>query len=143
MIAPAILRQYEVARKRGWDRMYWAVDLHGTLILPNYRDDELPTTYYAHGQETMGLLSARSDVVLIMYTCSWPKEIKQYLDVFRADGIEFDYVNKNPEVDSEGYGFYNDKPYFNVLLDDKAGFDPEQHWKEIGSILPDLPLLTV
>jgi hypothetical protein len=141
MIVPSILRQYEVAKGRGWDRMYWAVDLHGTLIRPNYRDDELPTTYYAHGQETMKLLSARSDVVLIMYTCSWPKEIEQYLRVFGGDGIEFDHVNTNPEVTSESYGYYDDKPYFNVLLDDKAGFDPDLHWAEILDLLADLPLL--
>ena len=60
---------------------------------------------------------------------------------FGDDGIVFNHVNKNPEVKSEGYGHYEDKPYFNVLLDDKAGFDPENHWTRILEVLPDIPLL--
>lgn len=141
MIARNIQRQFEIARDRKWDRTYWAVDLHGTLIRPNYRDDELPTLYYTDALESMRLLTVRPDVRLIMYTCSWPEEIKRYLDKFRTDGIHFDHVNKNPEVESEGYGHYEDKPYFNVLLDDKAGFDPDLHWEDILRVMPQIPLL--
>jgi len=28
-------------------------------------------------------------------------------------------------------GYYDKKPYFNVLLDDKAGFDPATEWPAI------------
>lgn len=142
VIVQAILTQYEVARARRWDRTYWAVDLHGTLIRPNYRDDELSTDFYAHAVETMRLLTRRSDVILIMYTCSWPREVRRYIEKFQTNGICFDFVNKNPEVKSEGYGDYREKPYFNVLLDDKAGFDPELHWEEILDLLPRLPVLS-
>jgi hypothetical protein len=141
VIARTIQRQYEIARQRKWDRTYWAVDLHGTVIKPNYRDDELPTEYYAHAMETMRLLSGRADVRLIMYTCSWPAEIERYVAKFKETGIDFDHVNKNPEVESEGYGHYEDKPYFNVLLDDKAGFDPDLHWRDILKVMPQIPLL--
>lgn len=141
MIVPAIKKQYEVARGRGWDRTYWAVDLHGTVIRPNYRDDELPTEYYEHALLAMQRLSKRPDAVLILYSCSWPREIERYLEKFKTDGVKFDYVNKNPEVESKSYGYYEDKPYFNVLLDDKAGFDPSVHWAEILLALPNIPLL--
>ena len=141
MIAQAIRKQFKVAKVRGWGRTYWAIDLHETLIHPNYRDDELPTDYYPHALEAMRLLSERSDVVLIMYTCSWPKEIEAYLRKFEADGIKFDYVNKNPEVASKGYGCYEEKIYFNLLLDDKAGFDAETHWLDVVRTLRDLPIL--
>ena len=141
MIIPLIHHQFNVARKRGWDRTYWAVDLHGTVIRPNYRDDELPTDYYPDALNAMRLLTARSDIRLIMYTCSWPKEIERYLKKFEGDGIVFDHVNKNPEVKSEGYGHYESKPYFNVLLDDKAGFDPNKHWGRILEALPAIPSL--
>lgn len=128
-----IKEQYKIAKNRNWDRMYWAIDLHSTVIKPNYDDVEVPTEYYKNAKETMKMLSERSDVVLIMYTCSWPKEILVYVNNFRNDNINFDYINKNPEVDSTGYGFYEDKPYFNIMLDDKAGFKPEKHWDEIES----------
>lgn len=65
MIIRAIRRQYEIAKQRGWDRTYWAVDLHGTLIRPNYRDDALPTNYYADALEAMRALTARTDYLPI------------------------------------------------------------------------------
>ena len=141
MIVPTIHKQFSVARERGWDRTYWAIDLHGTVIRPNYRDDELPTDYYEGALEGMRLLTERSDVRLIMYTCSWPAEIDRYVEKFKADGVRFDHFNANPEVASEGYGHYEDKPYFNVLLDDKAGFVPDLHWTEIIRAMPGIALL--
>ena len=141
MIVRTIHNQIEVAKSRKWDRIYWAIDLHGTLIKPNYRDDELPTEYYPNAVEVMRMLTARQDSALIMYTCSWPKEIAQYVDKFGQDGIVFDHVNTNPEVKSEGYGHYENKPYFNILLDDKAGFNPDLHWTDILRALPGIPLL--
>lgn len=142
MIARTIERQYEIALSRGWDRMYWAVDLHGTLILPNYEKMKAEdVVYYPHAREAMELLTTRTDVRLIMYTCSWPTEIEEYQKRFAADGIHFDWVNENPEVDHTKYGYYQDKPYFNVLLDDKAGFDPETHWEDIAITLSDFPML--
>lgn len=42
-----------------------------------------------------------------------------------------DFVNKNPEVVTNGYGDYSDKPYMNVILDDKAGFLPRKDWAKI------------
>ena len=141
VIARTISRQFQIAKDRRWDRTYWAIDLHGTVIKPNYRDDELPTDYYPHALEGMQMLSGRSDVRLIMYTCSWPAEIERYVEKFKRDGILFNHINANSEVKSEGYGHYEDKPYFNVLLDDKAGFDPDTHWEDILQTMPGIPLL--
>jgi len=47
-------------------------------------------------------------------------------------GIKFYYINKNTEVKSyQAYGYYEDKPYYNIMIDDKAGVMPE----ELESIL--------
>ena len=44
-------------------------------------------------------------------------------------GIKFDYINENPlEVNSELSDF-SKKFYFNILLDDKAGFYPKEDWQ--------------
>lgn len=37
-------------------------------------------------------------------------------------------VNENLEVKNTTYGFYEHKPYFNLLFEDKAGFDAEIDW---------------
>jgi len=119
--------------KRGWDTIYFAIDVHGTIVVPNYKANDIPKTFYPLAKETLQVLTNRSDVTLILYTCSHPHEIKDYLEDFKENNIIVDYGNSNPEVrtDLEGYGNYDEKFYFNVLLDDKAGFNARTDWKEI------------
>ncbi len=141
-ITSFINNQYEVAKSRGWDRMYWAVDLHGTLILPDYKRMKAEdVVYYPEAMEVMQTLTERPDVRLIMYTCSRPSEIAEYQKRFHADGIRFNWVNCSPDVDGKEYGDYSKKPYFNVLLDDKARFDPKKDWAWLRLILQSLPIL--
>ena len=120
---------FDMMEKRGWDKTFWAFDVHGTLIKPNYKAGDIPKEFYPYALETLKLLTDRKDVTLILYTCSHPHEIQEYLDLFNSHGIKFEYCNKNPEVPSDmnGYGYYEDKFYFNVLFEDKAGFDPEEY----------------
>lgn len=132
--------QYENAKRRRWDRMYWAIDLHSTLILPTY--DQMTAAdvrYYPHADDVMRVLSQRPDARLILYTCSWPAEIQEYQRRFVADGIRFDWVSENPEVGQTEYGDYSKKPYFNLLLDDKAGFDAGSDWLALRRALERLP----
>ncbi len=116
-----------------WGFTYWAFDLHSTIIVPNYDNVNIPKEFYPHAKEVLQMLSKRDDMVLIMYTCSHPHEIEQYLELFEENGIHFKYVNENPEVltDHNGYGYYEKKFYFNVLFEDKAGFDAENDWYDV------------
>lgn len=141
-IIKTVRAQHALAREREWDRMYWAVDLHSTLILPTY--DKMTAedvVYYPHALEVMRTLTVRPDVRLILYTCSWPAEIAEYQRRFNEDGITFDWVGENPEVHQTEYGHYEKKPYFNVLLDDKAGFDAHEDWSQLARLLAELPHL--
>ena len=45
------------------------------------------------------------------------------------------YVNENNDVKNAGYGCYDDKFYFAVLCDDKAGWDPENDWSLVNHLL--------
>ena len=122
--------------------MYWAIDLHSTLILPTYDKMKAEDVeYYPYALSVMRTLSDRPDVRLMMYTCSWPKEIAEYQKRFRADGILFDWEGVNPDVDQTEYGCYELKPYFNILLDDKAGFNPEKDWELLYEELQFVPIL--
>jgi hypothetical protein len=57
--------------------------------------------------------------------------------VFKHHNIHFNYINENPEIDSSkgNFGYYENKYYFNVMLEDKAGFIPEMEWKMIYDLL--------
>lgn len=130
MIINAINKAFENLHSKKWTKMYWAFDLHETIIKPNWKHGEIPREFYPLAKEAMQLISKRPDIVRIMYTCSHPNEIVQYKEFFAENDIHFDYVNENPEVINEKYGYYDKKPYFNVLFEDKAGFDPTS-WKDV------------
>lgn len=131
-ILNAILKNhFDYKEKRGWDKTYWFFDIHGTILKPNYTYGNTPKDFYPYAKETLQYLSKLPDVCMILYTCSHPHEIEEYIKLFEENDIKFEYVNDNPEVvtDVNGYGCYDKKPYVNVLFEDKAGFDPETEWK--------------
>lgn len=135
MITRAIENAFAHKKSRGWAKTYWAFDIHGTILKPNFRRDLISTEFYPHAIEVMQSLSKRTDIVRIMYTCSYPHEITQYLKLFSDQDIHFHYVNRNPEVADGGYGFYKEKFYFNVLFEDKAGFSGDEDWELVKEVL--------
>lgn len=135
MITKAITNCLQQASIKGWAKTYWAFDIHGTMLYPTFQSGVLSTRFYPYVQEVMRLLGKRSDIVLILYTCSYPHEIVEYLKYFESHGIHFHYVNENPDVCAGAYGHYDRKFYFNVLFEDKAGFDPLTDWKLVYDLL--------
>jgi len=123
--------------EKEWYETYWAFDVHGTILYPNYRKNQFHATFYPWAKETLQLISKRDDIIMIMFTSSYPAERQYYDKVFKHFDIHFKYINENPEIDSSkgNFGHYDDKFYFNVLFEDKAGFDPETEWYQIYSLL--------
>lgn len=126
-IQNAIRKEFNKAIRRGWDKIFVFVDLHEVILVPDYQSDEPTVEYYPHAKELLQHLSARKDVCLVMWTCSHPHQVKGYRAEMGRDGIFFDYVNENPEVTTDSrYGYYEDKPYYNIVLDDKGGVEPSE-----------------
>ena len=136
MIARAIHNGFTAMEDRGWDKIFYLVDLHSTVIKPNYQAGNIPKEFYPDAREVLKMISDMDDICLIMYTCSHPHEIEEYVKLFKSYGINFEYVNVNPEVKTQanGYGCYDTKPYMNVLFDDKAGFDGDTDWTLVKPI---------
>lgn len=143
MIIKAIDRAFAKAIHKKWDKIYWFIDVHETIIKPNYDDHIVPKEFYPEAKETLQSISARPDIVLIMYTCSWPEQIEEYISFFKEHDIHFTYSNDNPEVETVvgRYGYYLDKPYADVIIDDKAGFDWRTDWPAIKSKMQNYPIL--
>ena len=133
----AFKQAYLDKERKSFEKIYVLVDLHGTVIKPNYTFGKVPTDFYTYAIEAMQIMSKQKDICLIMYTCSHPEEIKQYVALFEANKVHFDFINENPEVVSEpnGYGCYDKKLYMNLILDDKAGFEAEKEWFDILCLL--------
>jgi len=124
-------REYQNMRDKGWDRIFVFFDLHGTVIKPNFQEGNVEIDYYPYAKETLQLLSQQDDIDLSIYTCSHEHEIVEYQRLFKEDGINFKYVNENPDVPTNGYGNYDVKPYMNILFEDKSGFFGETDWLPI------------
>lgn len=138
MITRAIANCVSNARLKNWHKTYWAFDIHGTVLKPTYQSGVESTEFYPYAKEALQLISRQRNIVRILYTCSFPQEIAGYLRYFERHGIHFDYVNENPDICAGAYGHYEDKFYFNVLFEDKAGFDPSTDWKEVYQLLISL-----
>jgi hypothetical protein len=134
-IISSIKRSYKSAKRKKWDTVYWAFDIHETIIVPNYQYGNIPTEFYPHARETMQMISKRKDIIPIIFTCSHPEEIKKYLAFFKKNKIDFKYVNENPDVPNGSYGCYDNKFYFNVLFEDKGGFDAKTDWLKVKKFL--------
>ena len=130
-------KMFKHAFEKEWYETYWAFDIHGTILVPTFRKDSYDSDFYPWAKETLQLISKRKDIVMIIYTSSYPEEIEHYLKVFKENDIHFKYVNENPDIDSSkgNFGHYENKFYFNVLIEDKAGFKPETEWYQIYSLL--------
>ncbi len=128
-----IKKMFKHAEKHQWYETYWSLDVHGVISRPDYRKENKEIDYYPFAKETLQMMSKRGDIIMYLFTSSYLDEIKKYIETFENDGIHFKYVNENPEISSENgcFGYYYQKPYFNVLFDDKAGFDPLKDWKPI------------
>lgn len=117
--------------KRKWEKMYYYFDIHSTILKPNYTLDSMPDEFYPFAKEALIEISSKPYITMGLYTCSHPDEVEKYLKFFKDLGINFSYANVNPEVPSAGYGYYETKPYMNVLFEDKSGFDAEEEWKGV------------
>lgn len=128
-----IKKMFKHAEKNQWFETYWAFDIHGVISRPDYRKITKEIDYYPYAKETLQLLSQREDIIMFLFTSSYPEEIKKYIKTFEDDNIFFKYVNENPEISSEtgSFGYYYQKPYYNVLFEDKCGFNPEKDWYKI------------
>ncbi|AYB30920.1 hypothetical protein [Chryseolinea soli] len=135
MITKAIRNCLANAKERKWDKTYWAFDIHGTILRPTCQTGVISTEFYPFAKEVLQLLSTRKDIVRILYTCSYPNEIVEYVKYFEDHQIHFDHVNENPDVGAGAYGFYERKFYFNVLFEDKAGFDPLTDWEDVLKLI--------
>jgi len=116
--------------KNGWNYVYIVVDVHNTILIPSF-DKEEQFIFYDYAKNVLQELSKRSDIKLIMWTSTYPDKIQSYLDKFEKEGIHFNYVNCNPEMSNTSFGCFDSKFYFDVIIDDKCGFNPHKDWEKI------------
>ena len=138
----SIVKSFDDAFKRmeekNWDYIYVLVDIHGTIFIPSYNNKE-HYAYYPYAEKVLRKLSDNPRVMLILWSSTKRKYLNDYFTCLANDGIYVDYFNVNPEVTNDDSELesadFSVKPYFNVGIDDKFGFDPMKDWKAIYDYL--------
>jgi len=120
--------------EKGWNCIYILVDLHGTILKPCYESPET-YSYYPWAIETLQKMSKRKDIKIILWSCSYPEDLKEHINRFGRQDVYFSDIGQNRFELNTGFQCFDQKPYFNVGLDDKFGFNPEEDWEEIYKLL--------
>ena len=135
MITRAIEKAFAEKKKRKWDKIYWCIDLHSTIITGTYKKDNSGARFAVDAVEVLQYLTKQRDHSLILWTSSYKESTKKIIGELEDNGVKFDYFNENPECENTELSDFSDKFYFNILLDDKASFNMDADWTSIKSFL--------
>jgi hypothetical protein len=97
MIFDTIIKTFEEKNKRNWTTLYFAIDLHGTII-NKYKGDEIEPIEFA--TEVLTELSSTPDIVLILFTSTYLEQLTHFYKWCSENNINFKYLNENPECPS-------------------------------------------
>jgi hypothetical protein len=128
-----IERAFRLKKERGWDTLYWMIDIHDTCFPGKYASDQ-DFKMYDGALEVLKYISDRPDMKIIVWTSSYWAHYTEVRDFFEKEHIIIlDWHNENPECGSTKLADFGTKPYFNILLDDKCGFCGESDWYTVGA----------
>jgi hypothetical protein len=134
MINRAIIQAYEIMKIRNWDTIYWAIDLHGVCFPSTYTSGKYQFVN-SDCIKALQLISSRPESKIILWSSCFPSEQPAILEFFKQHNISVHSFNSNTEVQNTQAGCFDTKFYFNILVDDKAGFNPERDWENVISLL--------
>jgi hypothetical protein len=123
-----IERAFNEKKRKGYTHIFFAIDLHDTIIPGSYTKNNEGKEFYPYAKEVLQWLTRRKDVVLILWTSSHKKPVNDVLKWLRSHGIIFTYLNENPLCPNTDLCDFSKKFYLSVILDDKAGFVGETDW---------------
>ena len=119
---------YEQKRLRKWPHIYWAIDLHDTVIEGKYNKFNEGANIYPYAKDVLDYLHAHDTHRTILWTSSYSDAVETTLKKF---DLKFHYHNLNPECPNSDLCHFDHKFYFNLILDDKSGFEGEKDWRTI------------
>jgi hypothetical protein len=131
-ITRAIERAYNTAIERSWENIFWCVDLHGTVLKANYKNDSFEF-YDDAVAKYLKEISDYPETKIILWSSIYDADLKLVLELFNQHSIAVEFVNENPVVPNSQTGNFTEKFYFSILVDDKAGFHPDE-WEECARV---------
>ena len=135
-----IIKAFEAAfyraKENNWDYIVVLVDIHDTIFKATYSKEE-NYEYIGKAKDALQVMSARKDIKIILWSSTFSK-IKYILQLDK-DNIIVDAFNRNIDgIENTEIACFDEKPYFNVGIDNAFGFDPERDWDDIYNYLSQL-----
>ena len=135
MLDKAIRTAARKANERKWEKIYVAVDWHDVICPSNY-DEAGAFNLFQEAIPALQDASANKAICLILFSSSYKEIADEFIKYCKDEyGIIFEYFNCNPEVSNTDYGDFTSKFYYDVILEDKAGFDPEEDWNIFAKMI--------
>ena len=126
---------YKIQKSKNWNKLYWIIDLHDTIITGTYNKFNEGAIIFPYAKETLDCLYNHNLHQSILWTSSHDDAID---DILKRFDVRFNYYHINPECPNTDLCKFDRKLYFNFILDDKALFDPTTDWEEIYKTLIEL-----
>ena len=135
-----IIRAFEAAfyraKENNWDYIVVLIDIHDTIFKATYSKEE-NYEYIGKAKDALQVMSARKDIKIILWSSTFSKI--QYIFQLDKDNIIVDAFNRNIDgIENTEIACFNEKPYFNVGIDNAFGFEPEIDWDDIYNYLSQL-----
>lgn len=135
-----IIKAFEAAfyraKENNWDYVVVLVDIHDTIFKATYSKEE-NYEYIGKAKDALQVMSARKDIKIILWSSTFSKI--QYILQLDKDNIIVDAFNRNIDgIENTGIACFDEKPYFNVGIDNAFGFEPERDWDDIYNYLSQL-----
>ena len=135
-----IIKAFEAAfyraKENNWDYIVVLVDIHDTIFKATYSKEE-NYEYIGKAKDALQVMSARKDIKIILWSSTFNKI--QYILQLDKDNIIVDAFNRNIDgIENTGIACFDEKPYFNVGIDNAFGFEPERDWDDIYNYLSQL-----
>jgi hypothetical protein len=134
-----IIKSIQIAEQKQKDReyqyLYWCIDVHGVILTPTYELNNNGARYYPYCLKTLKILSDLPDQKIILWSSSYNRQLDVVRRNLEDESINIDFVNCNPDFTRTDICDFTQKFYFDILLDDKAGFEADTDWKMIYEYL--------
>lgn len=117
------------AKEKNWEYVVFLIDIHDTIFKGTYNNTE-NFEYLGKSKEALQLMSARKDIKIILWSSTFNKS-KYILQLYK-DNIIIDAFNRNIDgIENTEIAHFDEKPYFNIGIDNAFGFEAETDWEEV------------
>ncbi len=123
-----ISHAFHKVQSRNWPHVYLAIDVHDTIFKGTYQKNNEGKKFYPWAKEVLQNLSKNAKVKLIIYTSSHESPARDVIKWLEENDIKIFAFNSNPDHTGTDLCDFSKKFYFDIMLEDKAGFEGWHDW---------------